>query len=552
MNNKASLQALVVNASALLDNTATLDEFNQHRFYITAPNAMLVSISGSSESKMFSSPAQQVIDASYLQCDDKLNISLATADGLGESEDDPSDNQNNAAVSAFCAQALCQQLPSLSKEQLVAAVKQIAIQSKSRNTLSSDGLPYEARTAIHALLYHAETGLAHVIGVGDVLTVVFDGKTGALKYQQNARVYKQGKAIWAPLDLQLLASAKPQVVVFAEQALQINTWQLADDDIIVQMSDGIWSEFPTINEEIQEGDVTYIETQLAFKNIKEIDEDRLAACNLKSSQALDIALIFQNKTMSHFREKLVAFSRIHPELSKKLASEATTSKTMAEFITGLSPELAEAFKQLFVNEQHDAMPYHPDMPVSLFSQYYRKISFGDCATLSVFKIPSAYQRMLIFMLQSMPLLSKDEHESHVKSLSQLSEGEIAHLFHQLSQQQFIPEERITLSLQNLAQAVSPAYNCETLAALKKFILNYKQYQKVVDAQTEPGLKRAAGLNHIQSISTVSERRFLAHYLDQLINCNVSDYIQHFIFKPSNGGITIPEYKDQLHHIARER
>lgn len=139
---------------------------------------------------------------------------------------------------------------------------------KESNRISRDGLPYEARTAVSVLFYQPENGQAHMVGMGDVLTVVFDGKTGALKYQQKARVYQQGRAAWAPLDIQMLASSKPAVAAFAAQALQKETWVLTDGDISVQMSDGIWSEFPTRDHEIRQEDAAYIESQLAVDRIQ--------------------------------------------------------------------------------------------------------------------------------------------------------------------------------------------------------------------------------------------------------------------------------------------
>lgn len=549
MQNKQGLHALTVKANAVLDIAESVEAFNSQRFYISAPNAMQVSISGSSESKMHAVETQPVLDASYIQRDTQWNnMAMATADGLGESEDDSADNQNNADIAALCAESVCQALPLLNQEDFTLSVQDVARQCKESNRSAHDGLPYEARTAVSALFYQAESRQAHVLGMGDVLTVVFDGKTGALKYQQKARVYQQGKAAWAPIDIQMLASSKPQVAAFAAQALQAETWEMADSDIVVQMSDGIWSEFPTRDQEIRQHDAAYIESQIAVDTIQALDPETFATRPLDTLQALDIALILQHKAMSDFQKKLSQFKHIQPILSKALASEALKDQTMQIFVATLDPETATIFNTLFINEQHDAMPYHPEMPVSLFHQNFQKISFGDCATVSVLKIPSAAERGLMLIIQDMRALV--QHAAVVNQLAQLSQETIHRLFDTLGQQRCTIGDKQRLVSNDPTGFTRPAYDPEALATLKSFMLHYQAYRQAEGSGETADLKRKYGLAYLQSIQNPTERRYIAHYLDQLTPCHVSDYLKNFIFKPTSDGITLPQYKTELSAMAR--
>ncbi len=109
MKHCATLGKLVVPPSSVLEGPLNSEIINRTRFFIAAPNTMMVTISGSSESKSHHEQVQCVLDASHLQSDENLNMTMITADGLGES-DDQSDNENNAGISAFCCTALGQQV----------------------------------------------------------------------------------------------------------------------------------------------------------------------------------------------------------------------------------------------------------------------------------------------------------------------------------------------------------------------------------------------------------------------------------------------------------
>ncbi len=243
-----------------------------------------------------------------------------------------------------------------------------------RNQLSSDGFPYDARTAISAVYFNGLSNQATVVAIGDVLTVVFDGKTGIMKYQQNARVYNQGGSIWAPVDIQMLAHSNPEVVRFARSAIQHQTWCLDENDVIIQMTDGIWSEFETIDQETKTNDGIYIETQLKLENIQDLDP---VLHSFKTMSTVEIAQAIQNRAICNFCEKLKLFRQIHPILSERLTNETSTTKTMAEFLSELNVNDFKVFHQLFIAKQHDAVSYHDEMPVILFRKQYQNISFGD-------------------------------------------------------------------------------------------------------------------------------------------------------------------------------
>lgn len=539
MKPTASLKSLIVSANSLLADSLELDTFNRMRFCITAPTPHLVSISGSTECSL-QNGQKQVLDASTLKYDKTGKISMATADGLGES-DDLADNSNNASISAYCCEAYCE-IDELNEASAISDLKRIAQESKTKNAMSQDGLPYDGRTAMSAITYNPRTKRAKIVSVGDTLTVIFDGKTGALKFQQEARVYNQGGAIWAPVDLQMLAHSKLKVAQFAESALQINQWDLEESDIVVQMTDGIWSQFNTEDSEVKiTKDVSYLATRLTIKNINELGENSKEE-QLPETSALTIAQKLHHYAIRAFRNNLSLFQEIHPEILAKLELEPNGSKkTMREFVKALPSETAIKFQQLYVAQKHDSIMYDDDLPVIVFRQQYRKISFGDCATISVLKVPEMFESILDRLLNNIELLA--DYAAEVKIITELADEKIEALFNKIARYRVIEE------IQPLTKAPGVlAYPNLSLTQLKNFVQQLKDCKKIAEAESNVYLKREKTLAYVNSISDEPSRGCLANFLSKNLSFVFKEE-RHFSLFGSKQGITAKDFKTQMHTLG---
>lgn len=538
-----SLKSLIVNADSLLANTLDLDAFNSARFYIVAPTPYMVSISGSTESNLKDNSQKQVLDASTMKSDELGNIFMATADGLGES-DEIEDSANNAAISAYCCEAFCNRAIG-DKRTEADNLKRIAKESKAKNATSQDGLPYDGRTAMSALTFNSKTKKARAVSIGDTLTVIFDGKTGDLKFQQEARVYNQGGAIWAPLDLQMLAHAKPNVAQFAELALQVNEWDLEDNDIVVQMSDGIWAQFSTEDIEIKlENGASYLATRLKIKNISELSE-RLKPSELSDANALAITQALHSSAMITTRNTIALFQEIHSELSQKLELEPCSSeKTMGQFVKELPLQIATRFQQLYIAQKHDSIMYDDDLPVIVFHQQYKKISFGDCATISVFKVPEKFDSILGILLNNISILPNYVHE--LNAIMALEDEKIISLFHKFEHYHIIEEKKpLTSSPGVLVHPTDSVY------FLKNFIQQLKICKKTADTEPNVYLKRAKILQYVNSIQDEQGRSFLANFLSKNSSC-VFQEISRFSFFKRQEGVSAKDFIAHLSTIGSGR
>lgn len=540
MKHAANLQSLIVKADTLLKNEFDLKTFMKDHFYITAPNPFMVSISGSSEQNMHYHGPKQVLDASSLHCDDRLNIVMATADGLGESEDDPKDNENNASISAFCAEKFCTEVSTKNVPPTPQLLAEIASQSKKINKKSASDLPYDGRTAMATLTYNAYKQQATVLAVGDALTIVFDGKTGNVKYQQKARVCNQGGSIWAPEDLQLLSHHIPSIAHSAQANIQEYHWDLEEDDIVVQMTDGVWSEFQSQDEEHHLDKSSFIETKLSVSNIVEI-EASLSSDKLCDFHAIDICMKIQTQAIINYHEKVRRFMAIHQNITDALESEKNLHKTMRDFVQELPPVTAELFKQLYIVQKHDAITYHDEMPVISFRNQYQRISFGDCSTISVIKIPGSHEHLLTKLLDNIDSL--EEHQDVLKEFIALPTAVIAKLVEKFRNYRQIPSDKVLCT-----QAVNTAaYNSSELDSLLAFIGHYKRCQAVDPLESVEIIRRST-LDYIKSVAIPEERKFLSRFYQKSLKFNFMDNVRHFFKPASNKGLSMLEYKDELDRL----
>ncbi len=537
MKHKGSLSSLIVQSNKLTKEELDLSKFMREHFYINSPNPLMVSISGSSEQNLHYSGDKQVLDASSMYSDEQLNLIIATADGLGESEEDLDDNKNNAFISAFCTEHFCKQVIEKKSLPTVQFLSDLASESKKANQISASGFPYDGRTAMSTLAFNAQSKQAHVLAIGDTLTIVFDGYTGNVKYQQKARVYNQGGSIWAPVDLQLLANKNQSVANFAQSTIQELHWQLEENDIVIQMSDGIWSEFPTLDQEYAIDGASYIETELAIKNLSEIINN----FNSKAFNALDISRAILTESMTNYSNNLSIFRSIHQELAKQL-DEADPQQMMQDFIKNLPPITSASFKKLFVAQKHDSISYHDEMPVQFFRSQYQRISFGDCSTLNVIKIPSNNEHLLHRLLDNMNSLYN--HSDLIQKVADMPKDDFVDLINKLRSYQLISEEAVPFS-NNIAVS---AYSKEHLDCLLSFINHYREYQQIIKLNKDEAIAHNKVIQYIKSIKILEERKFLSKFLEQSNPLSIWTSLSHFFFSVKSEQET---YHNALHQLSNE-
>lgn len=542
MKNSGNLQLLTVRAQSLLTSSEP-EEFQRERFYVTAPTPYMVSISGSTEAHLHEEETKQVLDASAIKSDSFSRMMMAIADGLGDSEE-RADNANNANISAYCCDTICQLIfeKKTKENSLLRDLKILAAKSKSMNKTSSMGLDYDGRTAISAIDYSHQAHEAYVASIGDTLTVVFDGKTGAVKYQQEARVYNQGGAIWAPVDLQMLAHKNAGASKFAQSALQMAIVPIERDDIVVQMSDGIWSQFKTKDHEVKLEKTAYIGTRLDINNIQELC-DRLTQKTLGTLSALDITAALHQSAMAIHLSNVTIFQQIHPEVSAKLSLETSPIKTMRAFIVDLEPRTAELFRQLFVAQKHDFIMYDDDLPVVAFRQQYQKICFGDCATISVLKAPGEYDEVFYRLLSI-----KDFNQSELRdfqTLARLSVEEIISLCIKFR------TYKTNDNGEPFAMEIgTPLVEEKIIDKLQSFLVHFKSLQEIVDSKKPMVEKRSQIIEYLNEIDDPEACKSLAKFFHKFNSSFFKGCSFTFFTKATPEEMTAADFDQKLSLLAK--
>ncbi|MFN3235340.1 MAG: protein phosphatase 2C domain-containing protein [Gammaproteobacteria bacterium] len=436
-------------------------EFKNQRFKVFADTHNSANISGSTFSKKDKDEEEFILDASHMTYHIDENgvrdgFIMTTADGLGHGFDVVQCDQiSNAAVQT------CQNFinttsinfSGLTKDNLKGLVKSAGQESM----VNLD--EYQASLAATVVRYDEETESYQGLfaNVGDGMIVVLDGNDSSVKCCVGARVY--ATETWGErYEYHPISAQKAD-----DENIDVIEFELDEGDIVIQMTDGVFSELKMSESVLvsdEEGQPLYREDKIdesvfsaMFVNGEENKEEEEDGVSIS---ALQIAQMILNQAVEHTlhqrREFLAMMALLQPHIDEANAEggrfktfeskedhEACTLQLWLGEIG--NEEVTQAVTDYLSSVAHDGVQYHADVPAAQFVGDLNRKQFGDCATVSVMRVPYRNDELLRRLIEAP--------ESAAKVLPQfkISEGESFTTSSTLSldrlkREKFIPREDV--------------------------------------------------------------------------------------------------------------
>jgi len=426
----------------------SLSEFFHERFNFFG-NTQAAIISGGTYSNGSSDDAHGVLDASvtdyiYDKHGVRVGLAMATADGLGHSVDE-TENRSTALVSLSACERFvnkCKNLTSLG----INRMKQIMQEAGTESRESKLSPAFDSKSSLAATaIYRQPNGtLKAVIGnVGDGMILVIDGKTGKIKHTVAARDYGHyqigGSNQYSPYSVQDLTKENSASIGEFVEFDDVN-----EDDLIIQLTDGIWGEFESTKDQKVIGDKTYREQKIASEAFERILKYLSSASAFAIGQAIVMTLSQSTLEKRQQFQKLMQALQPFSEtlLAKQFANrEEYEAYTISVWIREIhesgdnGPQIAALLSQYLEESEHDGIHYNIDTcPAQMLVRDLQRKGFGDCATIAMMRVPN-YKKELIRALMINPehrqaLLARIEEE--------IQPNELDDIIMSLSQEQFLP------------------------------------------------------------------------------------------------------------------
>ncbi|HAT1595442.1 TPA: phosphocholine hydrolase Lem3 [Legionella pneumophila] len=371
--------------SVAKDQSKDLSNFLSERFYSVNQSHNHAIIIGSSLSHQEKDIEHDtILDSSgVLVTTDTMGIingaRVAITDGLGGGNGDQEEDDNIHSVS----HSSCEDF--LSCDQNIDATLNLITQSKAsekKQTTRKKSQNSEASMAAFIYQYNPEKGyVGEFANIGDGLIVILDSHF-KIKHMVSACHIYRGFGTWTPPSLQALATTADKDALLVRK-----TVQLAEGDIIVSMTDGIWGELKTrliaqTNDRREIGvDKEYFKTLF----------DELTDTPYPSS--FDIARIITHRAMSRSLERRKILIKLINEIEQQHFQEKsvkTINEVLEHFIKTGNTETAQTLKAiLFEDGLSDGITYFEniEIPLEMVMQDLKSRTVGDCSTINVTRIP---------------------------------------------------------------------------------------------------------------------------------------------------------------------
>lgn len=389
--------------------------FFDKRFAIYAPNHQHVIISGSTYAKSGTKDNEEgfVLDAAsgtFLKDDfgTHVGISLTTADGLGHSNREE-ENMSTAEVTVYGCEAfnlkVVEALQTKPNElpDTTDIYKIVGADSRQKAYNMSREQKMDSQSAMVATVaVNTEKGYQGVTtNVGDTIVVVLDGATLKVKHSLPAKVYRDITAVgnsYNPFSIQRLdePSKQPRLETIDVQAFNCN-----EGDIIIQMTDGMYSSFDTKTAEGSDNGHEYHKTFLTGSDIEKLLSTSL---NRKYPSAFEIGEVIAKAVFDHELKHRKNFQNILELLKEENINLPTQRGIQKDFGDAFNIPLVEWVNQIkntelklcitnfLIGGSHDDCHYTENTPTWTFLEDLEKkvlgvTGFGDCATLQVMRVP---------------------------------------------------------------------------------------------------------------------------------------------------------------------
>lgn len=492
------------------------DLFIHYRFEFFADDHNGSIISGSTFSHPKEEKSEIVLDASeidfiYDQAGVRIGFAMATGDGLSHS----TRHEENVSIGMVTRHA-CSKLVALARRLNgkipVDAIPKLFSESGQVSKLSN--LFYAVKDA-HGKVYEKncdskssnsfvsvafENGkfTGSVGNVGDGMVLIIDSQTQKVKHIVPAVHYGRpnygGAVEWSPQAIQDLEDKT------LDHVDHNNLSDLNEDDIVIQMTDGAWSEFPTISKELKDKngglrreisiDPTAIEHLLVEIHTKISSSDTLPAHVI----GYELLNAIADKALMKRALYLSLLERIKPHFgiaqdkifnTTQQYESYTVSKWIDE-IRATDTKLADDFLVYLANQQEGVI-YKLECPAQMFIQRIEGKPFGDCCTIAVMRVPNQKLELVRALIENPKNRSLLLPQIHT-----LSDADLVSVFQRLRNEVYIdrPDPK-NLSkddvkgrrLCELAVTVKSTYPVEKdqIEEAKKTIRAYKIHREWVKA-----------------------------------------------------------------------
>ncbi|AMP91724.1 phosphocholine hydrolase Lem3 [Legionella pneumophila subsp. pascullei] len=376
---------IIFSQSIAKDQTKDLSSFLSERFYSVNQShnhAIIIGSSLSHQEKDIEHDA--ILDSSgVLVTTDATGIingaRVAITDGLGGGNGDQEEDDNIHSVS----HSSCEDF--LNCEQNIDATLHLITQPKaSEKNQTAPKKLQNSEASMAAFIYQYNQGKGYVgefANIGDGLIIILD-KRFKIKHMVSACHIYRGFGTWTPPSLQALAKTADKDTLLVRK-----TFQLAEGDIIVSMTDGIWGELKTslISQTNDRRDIGVDKEY--FKTL--FDE----LIDIPYPSSFDIARIITHRAMSRSLERRNTLIKLIHEIEQQHFQEKsvkTVNEVLEHFIKTGNTETARTLKAiLFEDGLSDGITYFEniEIPLEMVMQDLKSRTVGDCSTINVTRIP---------------------------------------------------------------------------------------------------------------------------------------------------------------------
>lgn len=442
------------------DQHNTINTFINDRFefYIDDQNNSVISGSTFSHPKVAKS--EKVLDASvtdfiYDADGVRIGFAMATGDGLGHFVEDL-ENVSTGLVTVHACEKLviaaknhngkipAQAIPKLFHESGQGS-KHSRLRYGVKNPHAKEGgTQYDSESAHSFVSVTVENGKpsGSVGNVGDGMVIIIDGHTMKVKHilpaVNYARFGFKGAIEWTPQAIQNLDD---KTLHHVDHHTIPN---LSEDDLVIQMTDGAWSEFSTTSKVVKDenGNLrreisinpTAIE-QLLVEVLADLPFSCLPTHIIGQTLLQAIAKNALQKRAIH----MTLLKRLAPHIESATSKKFTTTTAYESFTISVwvdeirqsDNQLAEDFLNYFANQQEDVI-YKLECPALMFLQRIQQKSFGDCCTIAIMRVPNQKLELVRALVEN-----PQNRYQLLPRIQAISETELDDLYDRLSSEIFI-------------------------------------------------------------------------------------------------------------------
>lgn len=408
------------------DYKGDTDTFQSERFEIHRNTHNTATIAGSTFANAHIDAEQSTLDASetrYLTDEDgvRIGMTMATADGYGHGVDEI-DSAKIAGAAAFACEKFNEAVTELfptDEKKLCEYVTDIGGHAKKAvipNAKFGDlqlSRNYESSLAMTAVRFDEKGQLDCVLGnVGDGMVVILDGQTRQVKqvlhpkkyaYEYKTRNLKKEKQAdknsktdterkekeFSPFTPMAIQRVTPNTMDFAKTTL-------AEGDLVIHMTDGIWEELVTSSE------IADMEGQREKSSVLKQENFSPVFAKLDSfnahavaTQVVQIASESTLRKRNEFKEFMLSIEQhieVHTQKRKSFKSAIDEKNyTFQQWKKDCEDKKLD-FTTIQKELDRDIASKHSTRElgtsVSNFVDNLKRKTFGDCATVSVMQMPS--------------------------------------------------------------------------------------------------------------------------------------------------------------------